>query len=480
MNHQLSQLLQITIVLSSSLLPLAAQAQVTPDDTLPDNTVVTPQGETIEIEGGTTRGNNLFHSFQEFSVPTNREAQFNNADTIENILSRVTGGAESVINGRISANGSANLFLINPAGIIFGENASLNVGGSFIGSTADNLLFPDGVEYSATDTDVQPTLTINAPIGLGFRDAPQPITNSSLFDVDNLVGLSVPKDATLALIGGDIDLEGGIMSTDGGRIELGSVGENSTVGLRAVAQGWDLDYSEVENFLDLNLTEGAFVESRGADTGDIQVQARNISLLEGSEIAINTNEGVAGNLKVVATDSLEISGNGAELDLGEFESSIFNNVEDSATGADSTLTVNTNRLTLNNGGQITAKTLGSGQGADIVIAAGEISIGEPFSFDVDDFITSVISAPTDLSSSGNGGDIAIETTRLNIDSGGAINTDTSGSGNGGSLQVNATESIELTGTIPENISTKLEPSQLAAGIGQTTTAIGNAGDIAVK
>jgi filamentous hemagglutinin family protein len=167
------------------LIPLSVQAQVTPDDTLPDNSAVTTEKDKIQIEGGTTRGNNLFHSFQEFSVPADQEAQFNNADTIENILSRVTGASESVINGGISANGSANVFLINPAGIIFGENASLNVGGSFIGSTADSLLFPDDSEYSATNTDAAPVLTINAPIGLGFRDAPQPITNSSLFDVDN-------------------------------------------------------------------------------------------------------------------------------------------------------------------------------------------------------------------------------------------------------------------------------------------------------
>jgi filamentous hemagglutinin family protein len=480
MNHQLSQLLQIAIVLSSSLLPLNAQAQVTPDDTLPDNTVVTPQEKTIEIGGGTTRGNNLFHSFQEFSVPDGSEAAFNNADSIDNILSRVTGGKESVINGGISANGSANLFLINPAGIIFGENAFLNVGGSFIGSTADNLLFPDGVEYSATDTNAQPTLTINAPIGLGFRDAPQPITNSSLFDADNLVGLSVPKDSTLALIGGDIALEGGIMSTEGGRIELGSVGENSTVSLRAVAQGWDVGYSGVTNFQDLNLTGAAFVESRGADTGDIQVQARNISLLEGSEIAVNTDEGIAGNLNVVATNSLEISGNGAELNLGEFESSIFNNVEDSATGADSTLIVTTNKLTLDKGGRIIARTLGSGLGADIDIAADEISIGEPFVFAVDDFVGSGIFAQTDESSKGNGGDIDLETTRLSINGGGQINTETFGSGDGGNLVINVTESIELRGTVTKNVSTNLDPSALVTGVRNKSTATGNGGDLTVS
>jgi filamentous hemagglutinin family protein len=476
MKQQPCRLLQLTILLSSCLIHLSAQAQVTPDDTLSDNTVVTPQGETIEIEGGTTRGNNLFHSFQEFSVPADQEAQFNNADTIENILSRVTGGAESVINGRISANGTANVFLINPAGIIFGENASLDVGGSFIGSTADNLLFPDGVEYSATNTDTAPVLTINAPIGLGFRDAPQAITNSSLFDIDNLVGLSVPKDETLALIGGNLSLEGGIISTEGGRIELGSVGANNTVSLTEIAQGWDVGYEGVENFQDLNLTGAAFVESRGTDTGDIEVQARNISLLEGSEIAINTSEGNAGNLSVIATDSLAISGNAADVDIGEFESSIFNNVENSATGADSTLTVATNKLTLDNGGQITARTLGSGQGADIDIAADEISVGEPFVL-ADDFIFSAIFAQTDADSTGDGGNIFIETISLKLEDGGQITTDTFGSGDGGNLQVNATESIKLTGTIPESISTQLEPSLLSASVGAESTAIGNGGDL---
>jgi filamentous hemagglutinin family protein len=478
MKQQPCRFLQLTILLSSCLIPLSVQAQVTPDDTLPDDSVVTTEGDKIQIEGGTTRGSNLFHSFQEFSVPDGGEAAFNNADTIDNILSRVTGGSESVINGEISANGSANVFLINPAGIIFGENASLNVGGSFIGSTADNLLFPDGVEYSATDTDAAPVLTINAPIGLGFRDAPQPITNSSLFDADNLVGLSVPKDKTLALIGGDISLSGGIISTEGGRIELGSVGANNTVSLKEIAQGWDVGYEGVNNFRDLNLTGVAVVESRGADTGDIEVQARNISVLEGSAIDINTSEGKAGNLRVFAADSVEVSGNSADSDgLGSI---IFNIVEDSASGAGSTLAIATKQLTVNKGGQIAATTSGSNQGGNIDLKATEIFIGEPFTFAVDDFIPSLIYTQTEPISTGDGGDVNLETTRLKIEDGGGINTEAFGSGNGGNLKINAVESVELTGTIPKDASAQLEPSSLSASVGKSSTAKGNAGDLTIN
>lgn len=115
-----------------------AKAQIVSDDTV--NTQVNQNGNIAEITGGETRGSNLFHSFQDFPVPTNNEASFQNAAEISNIFSRVTGGNISEINGAIRANGSSNLFLINPAGIVFGEGASLNIGGSFYGSSASSIL----------------------------------------------------------------------------------------------------------------------------------------------------------------------------------------------------------------------------------------------------------------------------------------------------------------------------------------------------
>ena len=125
--------LSLSLCTVGCLYATATQAQLTSDGTV--NTQVNQNGNVAEITGGETRGGNLFHSFQDFSIQTGNEAFFK-------------GGNISNIDGAIRANGSASLFLINPAGIVFGENASLNLGGSFYGSTADSILFEDG-EFSA-------------------------------------------------------------------------------------------------------------------------------------------------------------------------------------------------------------------------------------------------------------------------------------------------------------------------------------------
>ena len=191
-----------------SLVATAARGQITPDGTVP--THVEQQGKVTEITGGGKAGNNLFHSFREFSISTGYEAFFNNGGNIENILSRVTGGNISNIDGLIRANGTANLFLINPTGIIFGSNARLDIGGSFLGSTATGLLFDDGNEFSATNIS-EPLLTINAPIGLNLRETTGNITNEG--------NLTVDRDLTLA--GSNLDLRGQLLA--GGNLTLQAI-----------------------------------------------------------------------------------------------------------------------------------------------------------------------------------------------------------------------------------------------------------------
>jgi filamentous hemagglutinin family protein len=154
-----------------------AWGQVASDNTLgtESSLVTSPRLGAFRIDGGATRGTNVFHSFSEFSVPTGGSAYFNNAPNIQNIMTRVTGSSVSNIDGLIRANGTANLFLINPNGIIFGANAKLNINGSFIASTASSVFLADGTEFSATDTQTTPLLTVNVPLGLQLADNPAPV-----------------------------------------------------------------------------------------------------------------------------------------------------------------------------------------------------------------------------------------------------------------------------------------------------------------
>lgn len=273
-----------------------AIAQIVPDSTLPNNSILTIQDNINSIDGGTQAGSNLFYSFEQFSVPTGSTAFFNNAPDIQNIISRVTGGSISNINGLIRANASANVFLLNPNGIIFSPNAELNVGGSWLASTASSLNFADGTRFSATAPQTQPLLSVSVPTGLQFGPNPESVVNQSV------VGLQVKPGKTLALVGGDVALEGSTLAASDGRIELGSVAGNNRVSLTPTNTGYALGYKEVEDFQDIRLLQGGVVTSRGDSGGSIQVQGRNVTLTDGSAIeAIVTGSGAGGSLTVNST-----------------------------------------------------------------------------------------------------------------------------------------------------------------------------------
>jgi filamentous hemagglutinin family protein len=162
--------------ISSFIFAGSAHAQIIPDNTLPINSSVIPGCVACEINGGTVRNGNLFHSFQEFSLPMGGEAIFKNTADIQNIFTRVTGSNASKIDGFISTSGSANLFLLNPNGIIFGQNAQLNIGGSFVASTADSIKFLDGASFGTKILESEPLLTVSVPMGLVLSNNPKAIT----------------------------------------------------------------------------------------------------------------------------------------------------------------------------------------------------------------------------------------------------------------------------------------------------------------
>ena len=233
------------------------QAQILPDTTLPKNSMVEIEGMLQRITGGTQAGSNLFHSFEQFNLDTVGTAYFDNALTIDNIITRVTGGQLSNIDGLIRANGNANLFLLNPSGIIFGPNARLDIGGSFLGSTAESLLFEDGSIFRTTEPNAPPLLTVSVPIGLQFDrnpggirvegsghrlTSPQDPTLSPLERVTH-GGLQVQPGRTLALVGGNVTLDGGLLTAPSGRIDIGSAIQGQ-VNLTPTSFGWRLEYPE--------------------------------------------------------------------------------------------------------------------------------------------------------------------------------------------------------------------------------------------
>lgn len=157
--------------ISGLLVFLPVSAQVIPDKSLgSENSTINSINELRDrIEGGAIRGKNLFHSFEQFSIREGLEVYFANPEEINNIFSRITGNNISEIFGTLGVEGAANLFLINPNGIVFGENARIDVGGSFIATTAKSVHFEDGEVFNARDRE-RPILTWNAPIGLSLEE----------------------------------------------------------------------------------------------------------------------------------------------------------------------------------------------------------------------------------------------------------------------------------------------------------------------
>ncbi|MBD1866883.1 S-layer family protein [Cyanobacteria bacterium FACHB-471] len=476
------------------IFPVIAHADIVPDTTLPENSRIDQQGDILRIEGGTQRNRNLFHSFQDFSIPAGGTAYFNNHAGIENVFARVTGSDRSEINGLIRANGEANLFLLNPRGILFGPNATLDVGGSFVATTANQIDFDGGLQFSALTPQPSALLSVRVPVGIQFGSNPQPIINQSS-------GLAVSQGETLALIGGRIDFQGGNIFSTGGRVELGAIGSSTPtqVGLSFTDNGLDFHYENVQNFQDIRFSELANISASNGSGNSIEIHGRTISLANASAVISETSgntegggisiyasdsvilrdgaqiatfasgDGKAGDVFVRARNSVQIlgtapaqpgaannrpsaSGIGSQVVLPQ-------NPQEDIAGQGGNVTIETSRLIARNGGGIEASTFATGNAGNIQITASdsiELSGANVFGSGVRDQILSGIFAQVAIGAiedSGDAGQIRIRTRELTLLGGAQISSAARQGGRGGSVNVNATDSIRLSGQSPNATST---------------------------
>ncbi len=293
----------LTITLSTFSLP--ASAQIIPDRTLGnENSIVTPLDSLRErIDGGAIRGSNLFHSFLEFNIPEGRAAYFSNPEAIQSIFSRVTGNNPSYLLGTLGVLGNANLFFINPNGIIFGQNARLDISGSFVASTANSITFPDGSRFSATKPEGVPLLTINVPVPIGLQFEGE--SSGAIINQGNLV-----TGGNLALVGGTV-VSTGQLSSPQGEITLSTVFQGSV----------ELDkngnfLSQESQFLtqkletlelgELSLESGDILVVGSSNLASVQGQKATLSAANNLRL-INSLIGTTGDLNLLAKDTVFIS-----------------------------------------------------------------------------------------------------------------------------------------------------------------------------
>ena len=451
-----------------------AHAQIVPDSTLPMPSTVRIEDNVSIIEGGSSAGANLFHSFTDFSVLTGREAFFNNATSVQNIIGRVTGNSISNIDGLLRANGAANLFFINPNGIAFGPEARLDIGGSFLASSAESLIFADGATFSTSHGgNSTPLLTIATPVGLQLGNKPGAIrvtgTGNNIYagsgglTENTNPGLEVDPNQTLALVGGDVTLEGGILTAESGRIELGGAAK-TTVSLVPAPTGFSLSYEEGAKFRPVRFSQAALADASG-DAGEIRVRGESLHLIENSLLfAENQGTQTGNSIEVGVTGPIEVTG--IDMTSGAFQlSGII--VEVVGEGDGGAIDLSAGSVLVADGAFVLNTSYGTGGSGDIHIAAADfVRISSSPIPNVQPLIETNTFGP------GRSGDITITTRRAILENGGALASDTLGSGPGGKIIVNASQSLEVMGFLPN--------SSLRSTLTTSTFSSGDAGSIEIN
>ncbi len=460
----------------------ATVAQVRPDATLGAESsrvradrVTGRDGVTRDsdvIEGGAQRGGNLFHSFEQFDVPEGRGAYFANPADVRNIFSRVTGNDRSEINGTLGVFGDANLFFMNPNGILFGPNSSLDVGGSFVGTTANSIGFGEQGFFAADDGIAPGLLTVDPSVFLFNQIATQNIP--SITNQANVgFGLQVSNGENLLLLGGSVENTGGRLSAFEGRVDIGAVAGVGAVKLNADGS---LSFPAMLAREDVSFSDQSQVNVALSQNGSIGVTARNINILGNSllKAGIDTNSGIvgsqAGDLNLNATGDVQVRQG----------SRITNDVNPGAIGESGNIIITADSLNLIDGGQIRVA-LGSADPDNGLIGAqgkaGNIQIKLSDAFIAtgsgSDGLPSVVFTGVGDGAIGAGGSIDIQANSLSFTNGAQILAATFGQGNAGRIGIRANDTMVFDGT-----STGGDSAGVFGYVGDG--AVGDGGEINIK
>ncbi len=415
----------------------------------------------MKITGGQRAGNNLFYSFEKFSIPIGSEAIFENAVDVENIFALITGGNTSSFNGILKVQGEANFFLVNPNGIVFEENARLDVDGSFIATTASSIQFQDGAELIASDLNSVPISNASFPIGLEFSSSSgsgtitvngngnqikkdSPLTSIEFEQTPE--GLSLTSSQTLSLVGDGLSFNGGVVSTKGGQVHLSSL-KSGSVSIKQTENGLTLLGFAGNEYQDLDFNQQSLIYADGEQAAIISLTGKNINLLDGSFV-LSQNQGnsEAGLLKLNATETLVLSGKVSNV-RSNIRSETFK------VGKGANIDISAGKTLLENGARIRSNSFGDSSGGDI-----KLDISDSIQM----FNSSIIATTL---ATGNAGNIKLSTSQLQLNTAG-VSSSTFGYGNGGVLRVDA-DLIEIIGT----------DSTDRASIATTSWATGDAGNL---
>ncbi|MDH5613113.1 MAG: filamentous hemagglutinin N-terminal domain-containing protein [Gammaproteobacteria bacterium] len=456
-------------------------------------------GPNFDITGGTRLGSNLFHSFDSFNLTSSQIANFINDSglTTTNILSRVTGGPSS-IDGTIQTTGfsGANLYLINPAGIIFGATAQLNVEGSFHATTADYInLGGNGIFYA--DVAQGSVLSTSSPSAFGFlNNNPGSIeVHTGGIDFNTYLPtalLEVPQGETLSLVGGQIDLGTSDFSTSGFLLApAGTVNLVSVASAGEVTIGTPGNPISADGFAllgDINISGGSIVDAsniyiRGGnlvidesvlvpggfafelswvgysplpDGGEVNIKVTDNLIMTGTDLEFLTL--AAPGIFVYTGDFFDISPAAKVPDINIDAGSLSISgvagisINRNAPGAYGNVVINANDVTIESGGSIALRNAYVGDdpmapGPSLTINAQTVNISGDGSASAFGF-------------EGIAAQGVVNLTYLDTQYGADVIT-----ANGGNISINATDSLSVT------------------GLGQITTdnrVFGNAGDITIK